>query len=361
MTQNLALLDLVRDDLDRVERKMRSIGAGAYAPLAEAFLGLLSSGGKRLRPALALAAYGFFADRASEPTISAAAAVEMLHNATLVHDDLVDGALIRRGITTLNAVWSKGATVLAGDYLFARAAGFAAETENVPVIQLFAETLRTICEGELRQLFSSRQWLQSKTDYYSRIFAKTASLFAAATRSGAILGNAPLAQEQALYNYGYHLGMAFQIADDILDYTGEEATLGKPVGGDLRQGIVTLPLFYFLQAQPNPSPIVARLDAALRALRAQVMPDEATPAVAGRLGSATVAQDEPRIKDGLLPHDAGIGEIVSMIRASDAIRQAFDEAQGFSERAKADLQALPPSPWSQALAELADFVVARRV
>ena len=122
------------------------------------------------------------------------------------------------------------------------------------MVQLFAETLRTIVEGELRQLFSSRQWRQPKDAYYPRIFAKTASLFASATRSGAILGGATAEQEQALYDYGHHFGMAFQIVDDILDFAGEEATLGKPVGGDLRQGIMTLPFFYYLQAQPNPRP-----------------------------------------------------------------------------------------------------------
>ena len=253
MTEALNLLDLVRDDLVRVESKMLTIGSGeTYAPLAEAFLALLGSGGKRLRPALALAAYGFFAHPASDKAIAVAAAVETLHNATLVHDDLIDNALVRRGITTLNAVWNKGATVLAGDYLFARAAGFAAETEDVRVVQLFAETLRIIVEGELRQLFSSRQWRQPKDAYYPRIFAKTASLFASATRSGAILGGATAEQEQALYDYGHHFGMAFQIVDDILDFAGEEATLGKPVGGDLRQGIMTLPFFYYLQAQPDP-------------------------------------------------------------------------------------------------------------
>jgi geranylgeranyl pyrophosphate synthase len=329
MTQKLALLDLVYDDLQRVEMKMRSIGAGAYAPLADAFLNLLNSGGKRLRPALALAAFGLFADRSSEKAIAAAAAVEMLHNATLVHDDLIDGALTRRGITTLNAQWNKGATVLAGDYLFARAAGFAAETENVRVVQLFAETLRTICEGELRQLFSSRQWRQPKESYYPRIFAKTASLFASSARSGAILGRATAAQEQALYDYGYHLGMAFQIVDDILDYTADEGTLGKPVGGDLRQGIVTLPFFYFLQSQPDPAPIVSRLDTAL--------------SLPGRSSGA----------------NDGVGEIIALVRASGAIEAAYTEAREFCEQAQANLEALPANPYRAALTELAEYTVAR--
>jgi geranylgeranyl pyrophosphate synthase len=323
MIKEVTLLELVRADLERVEAKMRGIATGAYAPLAEAFLQLLGSGGKRLRPALALAAHNLFEQPASEKAIAVAAAVEMLHNATLVHDDLIDNALVRRGITTLNAQWNKGATVLAGDYLFARAAGFAAETENVPVVQLFADTLRIIVEGELRQLFSSRQWNQPQAAYYPRIFAKTASLFAAATKSGAILAGADDDQVQALYDYGEELGMAFQIVDDILDYTGEESTLGKPVGGDLRQGIVTLPFFYFLESSPDRQGLIDTLER----------------------GNGAV----------------DIGEIVNQVRRSDAMRRAAAEAQEFSARAKARLAGFPHGPYRQSLEELADFVVSRHV
>ena len=325
MIKELAILDLVQEDLDRVETKMRSVGDGAFAPLADAFLRLLGSGGKRLRPALALSAFAFSGEKASEKAIAVAAAVETLHSATLVHDDLIDEAVVRRGHTTLNAVWNKGATVLAGDYLFARAAGFAAETANVRVVQLFADTLRIICEGEIRQLFSSRQWRQPKESYYTRIFAKTASLFASATRSGAILGGMPTPQEDALYDYGYNLGMAFQIVDDILDYAGDEAVLGKPVGGDLRQGIVTLPFFHFLQSHPAPDAVVAQLNA-----------------------SANGNGD-------------GITEVVDQVRASDAIVHASREARDFAEKARASLAPLPDGPNLQSLHELADFVVSRHV
>lgn len=333
MNKEVALLDLVQADLRKVEDKIRSIGgSGTYAPLAEAFLQLLSSGGKRLRPALALAAHGLFAAQATDKVIAMAAAVETLHNATLVHDDLIDNALVRRGVTTLNAIWNKGATVLAGDYLFARAAGFAAETDNVRVVQLFADTLRIICEGELRQLFSSRQWRQPRDAYYPRIFAKTASLFAAATRSGAMLADATPEQEQALYDYGVDLGMAFQIVDDILDYTSDEATLGKPVGGDLRQGIVTLPFFYFLQDSAHADEIIARLERA---------------AAPGQANGA----------DGQDP----VGEIVAQVRASNAIQQAVAEAKDFTARAKAALTIFPDNAYRRALLELADFAVARHI
>lgn len=329
MITGLTILSLVQDDLQRVEQKMRSISADAYEPLAQAFLELLRSGGKRLRPAVALAAYGLFHSRATEKVVAMAAAVEMLHNATLVHDDLIDEALVRRGITTLNAMWSKGATVLAGDYLFARAAGFAAETENIQVVQLFADTLRVICEGELRQLFSSRQWRQPKEDYYPRIFAKTASLFAAAARSGAILAGAPAAQEQALYDFGYNLGMAFQIVDDVLDYAGDETALGKPVGGDLRQGIVTLPFYYYLQSLPDPEIVFDRLEGHAHSTKAE--------------------------------REAVVAEIVAQVRGSGAIQASLAEARDFTERAKAALAVFPAGPYRQALCELADYGVARHV
>jgi len=192
------------------------------------------------------------------------------------------------------------------------------------VIQLFADTLRIIVEGELVQLFSSKQWDQPQEAYYPRIFAKTASLFAAATKSGAILAGANAEQEQALFDYGKDLGIAFQIVDDILDYSGEQASLGKPVGGDLRQGIVTLPFFYYLQGHPQPEQVLAALN-------------------------------------GAGDHGDAVGEIISQVRQSGAIQSAAAEAVGFSASAKARLADLPQGPYRQALEELADFVVSRHV
>ena len=345
MSEQLAILDLVHDDLNRVEQKMRAMGGEAYGPLAEAFLHLLGSGGKRLRPALALVSYRFFYEPASEKTIALAAAVETLHNATLVHDDLIDGALLRRGSTTLNAIWGRGATVLAGDYLFARSAGLAAESENVRVVQLFAETLRIICDGELQQLFSTGQWRQPVDTYYKRIFAKTASLFAAATRSAAILADAPADMEQALYDYGYHLGMAFQIVDDILDFTGDEAVLGKPVGSDLRQGIITLPFFYYLQTHPSPDALLAELEKYKQ------------NGNHGNAGGAPISAALPATEGRPDP----MAGVIASVRTSEAIQQAAAEARDFAAKAKADLLTLPDGECRQAMDELADFVVARQL
>ncbi len=319
-----AALALVASDLAAVEAKMRSNEQGIFPPLAEAFLSLITSGGKRLRPMLALLATRLFAPL-SNPAIALAAAVETLHTATLVHDDVIDNALIRRGSPTLNASWTSGATVLAGDYLFARAAAFAAETGSVRVITLFANTLRVICEGELRQLAARYRWDQPKDAYYERIYAKTASLFAAATEGGAALGAAAEDDIQRLRDYGYNLGMAFQIIDDILDFTSTDAALGKPAGSDLRQGTITLPVFYFMQ------------ESADRRARLDQMEDWAAA-------------------DG---HAATL-DLVAQIAQSSAIVRAYDEAASFIAQAVAGLQPLPESAARTALLELAASTLERR-
>lgn len=319
-----AALALVASDLAAVEAKMRSNEQGIFPPLAEAFLSLITSGGKRLRPMLALLATRLFAPL-SAPAIALAAAVEALHTATLVHDDVIDNALIRRGSPTLNASWTSGATVLAGDYLFARAAAFAAETGSVRVITLFANTLRVICEGELRQLAARYRWDQPKDAYYERIYAKTASLFAAATEGGAVLGAAAEDDIQRLRDYGYNLGMAFQIIDDILDFTSTDAALGKPAGSDLRQGTITLPVFYFIQESADRRALLEQMDAWAAA-------------------------------DG---HAATL-DLVAQIAQSGAIARAYDEAASFIAQAVDSLQPLPDSATRTALLELAASTLERR-
>jgi geranylgeranyl pyrophosphate synthase len=320
---NQPLTALVAADLAAVEAKMRGNEQGIFPPLAEAFLSLIASGGKRLRPTLALLATRLFAPMSNQ-AIALAAAVETLHTATLVHDDVIDNALIRRGSPTLNASWTSGATVLAGDYLFARAAAFAAETGSVRVITLFAETLKTICEGELRQLAARYRWDQPKEAYYERIYAKTASLFAAATEGGAVLGAAAEDDVQRLRAYGYHLGMAFQIIDDILDFTSTDAVLGKPAGSDLRQGTITLPVFYYIQEAADRSAVLEPLEAWAAA-------------------------------DG---HAATL-DLVAQIAQSNAIARAYDEAASFIAQAVAALEPLPASEVRTALLELATGTLGR--
>lgn len=240
------------EELARLERHLLD-GSDTGLPLLRRFLDwIFASGGKRIRPALVFAS-ARLGPSDPEAALALAAAMETLHAATLVHDDLVDEALTRRGLPTLNTRWSAGATVLAGDWLFARAARFAADTGNLRVVRIFARLLGTLTDGELRQLFG-RRGVPGRDEYGYRIYAKTASLFEAATEAAAVLNGMDEAEIQALARFGRELGMAFQVVDDILDFTSTEARLGKPVGSDLRGGTITLPALYYLEAHPETRP-----------------------------------------------------------------------------------------------------------
>jgi geranylgeranyl pyrophosphate synthase len=329
--KTIPLLEPFEADLEQVERKMRQPVHPQYPQLTAVLQHLLDSGGKRLRPALALLA-GKVYQADGDKLVSLAAAVEMLHTATLVHDDLIDGALLRRGNTTLNSRWSAGATVLSGDYLFARAAALAAETANVRVITIFADTLMTICSGELHQIFGRRNvpliesegaWESALSSYDERIHAKTASLFSAATESAAVLGSAPEAHVTALRDYGHYLGAGFQIIDDVLDFVGDEQVLGKPVGSDLREGIVTLPVLYYLRAHPD---------------------DE-------RISSAVL--------DGA--DDALVRQVVSAVVESGAAASAVTRARGLVRQSQEALTALPDGEPRTVLHALSDYVISRQV
>ncbi len=324
MSQISSLLSLVAEDIKHVEDKMRSGIGSRYEDLQAVVDYLVGAGGKRLRPALALMAANFYpVDK--EKSYSLAASVELLHTATLVHDDVIDNSLFRRGMPTLNASWSPGATILTGDYLFARSAELAAETGDVRIVTIFAQTLMTIVGGELQQLFSDGHGsVPSQEEYHQRIYAKTASLFAAGTQSGGILCGASEEEIQALHDYGYHLGMAFQIIDDILDFRGDEDRMGKPVANDLRQGIATLPVMCFAEKSPDHPTI-------LKAIRREPVSDQEILAV------------------------------VEQIRASGCVEAAMEEARRFVRQAQADLETLPDNPYRQAMHGLADYTVARDI
>ncbi len=274
----------LRPELERLEDRLRS-ELGAPWPLGRALLArVFASGGKRLRPALVFATARLGAAD-PERIIALAAAVETLHAATLVHDDLVDGSLVRRGKATLNARWSEGATVLAGDWLFARAARFAAATGSVHVMDVFARTLGTMTEGELRQL-DGRNGVPTREEYEFRIYGKTAALFEACTEAAAALSLAAAEQVEALAHFGRELGVAFQIVDDILDFRSTEQQLGKPVGSDLRTGTVTLPVLLFLETHPEAAELLAAGagdGAALERLIEAVRNDRATLERADRI------------------------------------------------------------------------------
>jgi geranylgeranyl pyrophosphate synthase len=313
----------VQAQIQQVEERMRAQADDAHPDLQAAFEHLLASGGKRIRPTLGLLVgnmLGADADR----LITLGAAVELLHTATLVHDDLIDNSLLRRGNPTLNAKWSPAATVLTGDFLFARAACLAAKTNNVELMNHFAQTLAIIVNGELTQMFAARG-LISLENYCHRIYAKTASLFEMAARAAAMISPVDEATVEAMRDFGYQVGMAFQIVDDILDFTGEQASVGKPVGSDLLNGLVTLPAIYYAEAHPE--------DANVK-----------------RLNQANGYGDRPAME-----------ALVQSIGASDAIPQAMDKAREFVTHAVARLEPFHPGTERAALEDLAHYIVDRNI
>jgi len=323
MAGHFEIFESIQDDLARVEEKLREKPQLEYEALTAAIEHLLASGGKRVRPALAILASRLYSAQVGPQVLALAAAVEMLHTASLVHDDLIDASLLRRGIPTLNAKWTPGATILTGDYLFARAAGLGAQTGSLRVMQMFAETLMVICSGELKQQFSDLQTRARRDDYYARIYAKTASLFALATEAAGVLANAPEDEVAALREYGLNLGMAFQVVDDVLDFIGDETRLGKPVGSDLRQGIITLPTLCYLEQRPDDDLIVRLL------------------------------------RDGR-GSEEDIRRAVQVIRESGAIDTVLEEARNFTCRSLLALERLPSGSPCQPMQDLADFVIRRR-
>lgn len=316
-----AIFDLVHADLDQVEDAIHRVGEVDF-PLLRSLLGhILSTRGKRVRPAIVLLSASFHHYELAY-LVPLAAAIELLHTATLVHDDLIDNASTRRGVPTLNSLTSRSVTVLVGDYLFANAAALCTETQNVRVMRVFGETLMTICDGELRQIVSAGEWRQSREEYYQKIERKTASLLRTAAETGAILSGAPEEQIQALRRYGYNLGMAFQIVDDVLDFIGNEATLGKPVGSDLRQGTITLPAIGLLEEDPD-HPAIRRI-----------------------------------FDDGDVSESA-VREAVTAVLGSTGVTLALAEARRFAHAAIDELSILPSTPARWALSALSDYVVDR--
>ncbi len=246
----------VEQDLIKVEERLRSVSEVDFAHLSELLGYSLESSGKRIRPALTLLC-GKFYNYDLDYLLPMATAVEILHTATLIHDDAIDNSVVRRGRATIFHLWGKEQAVLLGDYLFAEAGALTATTRNIRAIKLFADTLKTITAGELNQAFNAFNLKQSKEQYFQRVAKKTASLFLLSTESGAVLSQAPEESVQILIEYGYNLGIAFQIVDDVLDFISTEEKLGKPVGSDLTQGTLTLPAILLMERYPEDNPVKA--------------------------------------------------------------------------------------------------------
>ncbi len=318
----VTFLSPVTEEIKLVEERMRSQADEAHPDLRAALEHLLAAGGKRIRPTLGLLV-GNMLGAPLEKLITLGAAVELLHTATLVHDDLIDGSLLRRGMATLNARWSPPATVLTGDFLFARAAILAADTDHLPLMKLFSETLATIVNGELTQMFTSRG-LINRDNYYKRIYAKTASLFEMTSRSAAMVSPVSKETAEAMRDFGYQIGVAFQIVDDILDFTGDQSAVGKPLGSDLLNGLVTLPAIYYAEAHPDDVDIVS-------------------------------------LPNGGWTNNDNMTRLVDNIRASDASKKAMLEAEQHVERALSRLEAMDPCAEREALENLAKYIVDRKV
>ena len=313
----------MQDQLQFVEQRIREqAGEDHHPDLRSALEHILSAGGKRIRPTLGLLV-GNMLGAPEEKLITLGASVELLHTATLVHDDLIDGAFLRRGMPTLNARWSPAATVLTGDFLFARAAKLAAETDYLPLMKLFSETLAVIVNGELTQMFSARGVIE-RENYYQRTYAKTASLFEMASLAAAMVGTDDEEMRASMKSFGYEVGMAFQIVDDILDFTGEASAVGKPIGSDLLNGLVTLPALYYAEAHPKDEDILS-------------------------------------LPEGGWKDTDLVQRLVDNIRHSTAIQESMSEARQAVVRALKSLSDAPISPEREALENLAKFIVDRKI
>ncbi len=253
---NLASMELVREDLNAVESRMREFPVPPAQIILEALNHLLAAGGKRLRPALALL-FGRMLQVPEQPLIDFSASLEMIHTATLVHDDLVDNSPVRRGVPSANSRLPAGMAVLVGDFLFACAARLAAAAGSLPVMQRFAATLSIIIDGEVRQITKADSTC-TLAEYERQIESKTAALFEVSCEGPALLADDLPAAKQAA-EFGRAFGMAFQIADDLMDFSGDSALAGKPVGHDLRQGLLTLPAIFFFHDHPADPDVTAFL------------------------------------------------------------------------------------------------------
>ena len=312
----------VWEDMILVEDLLESTKQVEIVPLRRMLDHALEARGKRMRPALVLLA-GNLGEYDLNRLVPLGAAIELLHTASLVHDDVVDGAMSRRGRPTTNAAFDNAITVLLGDYMFANAAEMVTRTGSLPVTRLFALALMKMTSGELDQDAAAFDVGKDVQQYFWRIGGKTAALFANATEGGAVLGGCDERTVEAMRTFGYSLGMAFQIVDDILDFTGDEELMGKPVGSDLLEGTVTLPGLLFLERYPRDNPIkkffTARRDRLVR-----------------------------------------LQEALDAILASDVIDASMVFARDYVRRANEAIELLPQSETKETLLELGDYVLNRR-
>jgi octaprenyl-diphosphate synthase len=314
---------LLEDDLAGVESVLRADIGSQVDLIAEVSGHLTSAGGKRLRPMLMLLA-GRIAGYVGPRAVNLAAVVELIHTSTLLHDDVIDQAGFRRGLPATNTVFGNKAAVLVGDWLYARAFARMVEDGNLRIVAGLTAATVMMVEGEVRQLRMSRTLSLDEQDYLMVVDRKTARLIAACCRAGAVLGEVGEAGEDALESYGYNLGLAYQIADDSLDYIADEAVLGKSLGNDLREGKVTLPLINLLR--------------------------DATAGDLERIRGVVTSTD---------PSEDDLAWVIGEIRASGAATRALATATGYAEKAKSFLAFFPSSEARELLEGIADYTTTR--
>jgi octaprenyl-diphosphate synthase len=322
-----ALVNLVEADLEACNRVIVSRMDSPVSLIPQLAAHIVAAGGKRLRPLLTLAASrlcGYPGHQGAARHVDLAACVEFIHTATLLHDDVVDESQLRRGLASANAVFGNKASVLVGDFLFARAFQLMVEDGSLKVLAILSKAAATIAEGEVLQLVTQNDLSTTEARYLEVIQGKTAALFAAACQIGAVVADRPEPEEDALAAYGMKLGIAFQLVDDALDYVADQATLGKTIGDDFREGKITLPVLV-----------------------------------------AFVGGDEPerafwqRTIETLDQTDADLDRAMRLIADHGAIGVTLDRAQHFVQEAKAALMIFPDSPIRRALADVADYTVQR--
>ncbi|MBI3910713.1 MAG: polyprenyl synthetase family protein [Armatimonadetes bacterium] len=316
--------ELLRQELVQVEAELLRHSVSEVEVIQEAARHILGAGGKRIRPQMLILATQVAGGSVAR-AIPLAAAAELVHTATLVHDDIVDDSDSRRGRTAVQFRFGNSASVLMGDYLVVRAFSIAAEDGDKRLWRILTDTICRMCEGEVLQICVKGDTSISVDVYETVIECKTALLMSTCTRFGALIGCLPERQTEALADYGYHVGMAFQIADDILDFVGDEETLGKPVGGDLREGKVTLPVIYALES--------------------------ATPSQREELLELYRKPGPLRTED--------IRRACEIIDASGGFARARSRARDYIARACECLELLPPSEARTALWILAEQIVDR--
>jgi octaprenyl-diphosphate synthase len=319
----IQMFEPVRADLEAVEREFERQVQSQVGVIPEIGRYIQTSGGKRVRPAVLLMAArlcGYTGPRA----ILNAAVVEFIHTATLVHDDIIDNAELRRGRKAVHSRWGADVTVLAGDFLYIKSMALALTQDTLDVVRLLCDVTLRMIEGELYQLTMNGVVDISEDEHFDIIRRKTAFLFGGCAQIGAVLGDAGEERQLALREYGFNLGILFQLVDDLLDFTGESTALGKPIGGDLREGKITLPIIHLLRH--------------------------------GGPEANTLIRDV--VKDRHVTPDAW-SRIAALLREHRSIEYAYDRAVEFGESAKRHLRLFPDRQEREALMGLADYVLMR--